>query len=338
MSNFDTGFVSSAYVRVLFEYLKNRGVDASALLGVAEPEAADNTLLRYSMQLWISFLRSAATHLEDPLLGLKLGQIIRPAHFGVLGYILASCPTLGASLLRYQAYERLMHEMDKYPMEMHVDGSEIRFIWNGGDPNGSARLSHEFAVAAFSQISRAMSGEHLVATEVWFVNSEPLDTRPYDDFFGGKVLFNQPTTAIQVSLAYLNIPLRQPDPTLVHILEKQAEGFLTQLPKESEFVMHVRRCIANLIHSGEPGLEQVANALSIAPRTLRRRLHEHQTAFRELLDDIRKHMAEQYLRDPSLQLTDVAQLLGYTEQSAFQRAFLRWTGTTPKTFQKKMPD
>ncbi|AIY41101.1 Transcriptional regulator [Collimonas arenae] len=329
------GFISSAYVRTLFEYLKNKGVDASTLLGVAEPEPVDHMLLRYPMQLWRSFLQAAATHLKDPYLGLKLGQTIRTDHYGVLGYIIASCPNLGLALLRFQEYERLLYEADGYSMQTLVDGSDLILKWSGHKTQDQDRLSHEFGIAALYKIACEIADGTPRLKEVCFVNSEPPDISLYTDFFGCNVSFNQPATTLRTPIENLNLPLRQPDATLIHILEKQAEGFLAQLPKESKFVMHVRRCIANLIHSGEPGLEQVASALSITPRTLRRRLHEHQTAFRELLDDIRKHMAEQYLRDPNLQLTDVAQLLGYTEQSSFQRAFLRWTGTTPKTFQKE---
>ncbi|AIY43380.1 Transcriptional regulator [Collimonas arenae] len=335
MNTLASGFVSSAYVRVLFEYLKIRGIDASALLGLAEPEPVDHMLSRYPMQRWVSFLQTAAAHLEDPLLGLKLGQTVRAAHFGVLGYIFASCLNRGLALLRLQTYERLLLDVDGYPMQTLVDGSHLILRWSGESSHDHGRLNHEFGLAAMCNISREISDGPPLAKEVCFVNSEPPDTRPYTDFFGCDVLFNQPATTLRILIEDLNCPLRRPDPRLIYILEKQAEGFLAQLPKESEFVMHVRRCIANLIHSGEPGLEQVASVLSITPRTLRRRLHEYGTTFRELLDDIRRHMAEQYLRDPNLQLADVAQLLGYSEQSAFQRAFQRWTGTTPKTFQEK---
>ncbi|WP_172657012.1 AraC family transcriptional regulator [Collimonas arenae] len=335
MRTFANGYVSSAYVRALFEYLKTEGVDASALLGIAEPESVDHILLRFPMQRWVSFLRSAAAHLGDPLLGLKLGQTIRASDFGVLGYIFASSPNLRTTFLRLQEYERLLHEVDGRPVQNIVDGTDLIIKWSGESSHDHGRLSHEFGLAALCKISRDIANVAPLAKEICFVNSEPLDTKPFTDFFGCDVLFNQPATALRIPIRNLRAPLCQPDPTLIHILEKQAEEFLAQLPKESEFVMHVRRCIANLLHGGEPALEQVASTLSIAPRTLRRRLQEYETTFRELLDDIRKHMAEQYLRDPNLQLTDVAQLLGYSEQSAFQRAFLRWTGTTPKTFQRK---
>jgi AraC-like DNA-binding protein len=97
----------------------------------------------------------------------------------------------------------------------------------------------------------------------------------------------------------------------------------------------VRRQIVRLARDGEPSLEKVAEALHVSPRTLRRRLQERDRQFRTLRDDTLRRLAEDHLRDPRLQLAEVALLLGYSEQSAFTRAFRRWTGETPAAFRKR---
>ncbi|MEM4989362.1 AraC family transcriptional regulator ligand-binding domain-containing protein [Collimonas sp. H4R21] len=331
------GFVSSAYMRVLFEYLKNQGIDASKLLNEPTPDEVDRVLVRYPLQRWVSHLQSAAACLEDPLLGLHLGKTVTPAHFGVVGYIMASCPTLGATLLRLQAYERLVHEVDQHPMEAPIfDGGDLVVKWPGGSSGGHGRLNQEFSIATFFQFSKSIASQDVELKQVSFINPEPSSLHAYRDFFKCEVLFNQAVTSVRLPLHSLTVPVKKPEPILIALLEKQANEFLNQLPTENEFVMSVRRCITSQIHEGEPELDSVASRLNMTPRTLRRRLDQYDTSFRALLDAIRQHLAQQYLLDPALQLSDIAQLLGYSEQSTFNRAFLRWTGSTPNTYRRSI--
>jgi AraC-like DNA-binding protein len=337
LNTFAQGFVSSAYMRVLFEYLKNQGVDGSKLLNEPMPDDVDRVLIRYPLQRWVSHLQCAAAHLGDPLLGLHMGRTITPAHFGVIGYIFASCPSLGASLLRLQAYQRLVQEVDHHPMEAPIiDASDLVIKWPGGSSGGYGRLNHEFGIATFLQFSKSISSQDVHLKQVGFINPEPSSLNSYTDFFGCDVLFNQATTSVRVPLHSLTVPVKEPEPVLVALLERQANELLNQLPTASEFVMSVRRCTTSLIHEGEPELDSVANRLNITPRTLRRRLDHYGTSFRALLDEIRQRLAQEYLLDPALQLSDIAQLLGYSEQSTFNRAYLRWTGSTPNTYRRSI--
>ncbi|WP_211472972.1 AraC family transcriptional regulator [Collimonas humicola] len=335
LNTYAQGFVSSAFMRVLFEYLKNQGVDASKLLNEPAPSEIDRTLFRYPMERWISHMGCAAAHLGDPLLGLHMGATITPAHFGVVGYIFASCPNLGASLQRLQAYERLVIEENQYPMEAAVDGSDIVLKWPPGVISGEQRW-REFGIAALHQFSKSISSQDIGWKEVCFISAEPLCPDAYRDFFGCDVLFNQVATTVRAPLYSMAFSLKKPEPILVTLLEKQANELLDQLPTANEFVMSVRRYITNQIHEGEPELDNVASKLNITPRTLRRYLDQYDTSFRALLEEIRQQLAKQYLLDPTLQLSDVAQLLGYSEQSTFQRAFLRWTGLTPNTYKRNI--
>lgn len=337
LNTFAQGFVSSAYMRVLFEYLKNQGVDASKLLNEPAPDDVDRALIRYPMQRWVSHLQRAAAHLGDPLLGLQMGKTVTPAHFGVIGYIFASCPTLGASLLRLQAYERLVQEVDQHPMEAPIfDGNDLVLKWPGGSSGGHGRLNHEFGIATFLHFTKAISSQDIELKQVCFINPEPSYLNAYRDFFKCEVLFNQVVTSVRVPLQSLTVSVRKPEPILIALLEKQANEFLNQLPTANEFVMSVRRCVTSQIHEGEPELDNVASKLNISPRTLRRHLDQYNTSFRELLEEVRQQLAKQYLLDPALQLTDIAQLLGYSEQSNFNRAFLRWTGSTPNTYRRNI--
>jgi AraC-like DNA-binding protein len=328
------GFVPSGLVRLLFEHLKKQDIDPVALLGIAAPEPLDRGLQRYPMAQWREMLVLAADRLGDPLLGLNLGRSITATHLGVIGYLLSSCKYLGNALIRMREYERLIYET--CPLHVSVQGLDLVLTWEGGPGYAHGSLVHECAIACFCQFISNISSKPISATRICFTNKVPPDIQPYIDAFGCPVLFEQPMTSIHARLWNLATKLRQPDEMLLQMLEQLADMMLEELPHASNIEQFVRKSIARLIRDGEPQLEQVAEELNMTPRTLRRRLDEEGLNFRALLDNIRKHLAENYLLDPRLRVSEISQLLGYSEQSAFTRAFRRWTGYTPYERQQQL--
>lgn len=303
------GEVPSTYVRLLFEYLTRQGIDARKLLD------------------------KAARNLNDPLLGLRLGQSITPAHFGIMGYVLLASANMAAALKRVERYQRLIYDIS--PMRYSITGDTVTLTW-GVERGRPGALADECGIAALVQFARQITGEHLCPLNVSFVNPQPADTQPYFRFFGCPVRFAQRETVVQFSVTMLNLPLRQPDAALVGVLEQQAEALLGGLPEIDDFEQTVRRCIASLLHDGEPCLERVASELNMSARTLRRRLEARGHRFRALRDDTLRRLAESYLADPRLTLAEIAQLLGFSEQSAFGRSFLRWVGSSPGSYRRRL--
>ncbi len=329
-SNRLQGHVPATYVRLLFEYLDRHGVDSAALLGEPPPDAGS---LRYPVTRWKQLMERAATRLGDPLLGLHLGQTITPAHLGVMGYVLQACGSLGAAVQRFERYQRLMYDVS--PMRQRIESDALCLVW-GVERGRPGALVDEAALATLMQFVRRLTGRPLAALAIDFVNRPPADLKPYRDFFACPVRYGQAETVVRFPLAALALPLVQPDPALVAVLERQADALLDQYQGLDVFEQSVRRSILRLSPLGEPGLAAVAAELHLSTRTLRRRLEQRGLAFRLVLDDTRRRLAEDYLRDPGLQLAEVAQLLGYSEQSAFTRAFRRWTGSTPAAHRRNV--
>ena len=327
-------FVPNAYVGLLFEYLEQHGVDAESLLGQSSSTEIDDHMKRCSMEHWKSLVDRTAHYLDDPMLGFHLGQTIKTSHFGVAGYVLASCQNLGMATALMQQYKRLLY--DASPTKIFVEGPDIVLQWKKDDPSDSRQQMHECTLALLVQFIRNITGQKISLTEISFVNPAPLDVQPYNDFFGCTVLFAQPFTTVRAPLSLSNYQLCQSDSVLIRLLKKQFDELLAELPPKNEFETVVRQCIIRLIRDGEPELDNVADALHLTTRTLHRRLVDVGSNFRSLLDDVRQRMAEDFLRDTNLQLSDIAQLLGYAEQSTFHRAFRRWTGDTPLHYQQKI--
>jgi len=163
-----------------------------------------------------------------------------------------------------------------------------------------------------------------------FYHSGPADSSAYEAFFGCPVRFGQAEAALRFSRQLLELPLKSPDPALVSLLEQHADHLLEQLPQQDEIVDQTRKAISRSLRDGEPSVERIGSELHLSSRTLQRRLQEAGTCFRSELNLVRHELALSYLRDARLQIVDIAMLLGYSEHSAFTRAFKEWCGRSPQ--------
>ncbi len=319
------GDVSSTYVTLLYEFLGQRGVDAAALLG--EPPPAGQGLQRVPVDRWAAMLEQARQALGEPALGLSVGALIAPAHFGLLGYLTLCCANLGEALARLRDYQRLVYDVNAGQMYIEADG--VTLEW-GDEMGRPGQLVDECAIAALVSYARDITALPQAAPlRVRFINPAPPSLAPYEAFFGCPVDFDAPTTVVRLPLALLARPLRQPDPALRELLEAQARELVARLPPRDALEAALREAIVTLLPEGQATLEACGRALQVPPRTLQRRLATAGTSFQQVLDRTRRQLVEPYLADPRLKLVEIAGLLGYADQVAFTRAFQRWTGTTP---------
>lgn len=317
------GFVPAPYARALDEYLESRAPD---LLDPIHEKAE-----RIPVQQWRDRLTLAADAIKDPRLGLHLGQSIRPDHFGVMGYLFYSCGTLGGAFARLERYGRLVYDFN--PMQAQVTGDALRLRWSTelGRPGP---LVDETAVTTLITLARKLTGTSVSPLRVSFVNPEPADLQPYEEFYGCPVAFESTTTDVELRVADLGLALVSPDPLLQASLEAQADALLEALPPVGALSMQVRRLISHALPHGMPSQDQVASQLHRSARSLHRDLAVEGTSFRTLLSQTQRDIAEQYLRDLRLGLVEVAMLCGYADQSAFTRAYKQWTGTSPAAARK----
>lgn len=320
-----SGSVPGTYVRLLFDYLAGQEMDAGAILGEPVPQRGREPA--YPAQCWRRLLAVAAGHLHDPVLGLHVGATITPAHLGPLGYVLLSSCSTTAAMHRYVHFQRLVHDVS--PVHYYRDDNAVVLEWNS-ESRAVGLLVNQCGMAAVVQFARNITGTDIAPERVHFVEAPPHDRAPYERFFGCPVLFGQAATRIRFPAAILDLPLRRPDPALVAMLEQQVQAMLAQLPQKDHVVQDIRQSISRRLLHGEPALDCIAAELHVSGRTLRRQLAARGWGFRAVLDDTRRRVAQDYLRDCRLTLPEVALLLGYSEQSAFNRAFMRWTGMTPR--------
>jgi AraC-like DNA-binding protein len=265
---------------------------------------------------------------------LHLAQSAELGSVDVLFYIIVSSPTLGAGYARLSQYQKLIN--DSTAVDLMTDGetATLRHRMPGGLV--VPRQSAEFIVAAWLRVGRAATDVEWAPLEVRFAHPSPPDTADHASFFRAPLRFSMGENALVFSKALLDLPCSRSDPALLSVLDRYASDLLDHSPRGGSFADRARAALAEEMRGGEPRAVKVAARLKMSVRSLNRLLAGEGTTYRELLDQIRKELAARHIAGNRISIAEVAFLLGFSELSAFYRAFHRWTGQTPAEFRKSL--
>ncbi|MFM0288906.1 AraC family transcriptional regulator [Paraburkholderia megapolitana] len=327
------GTVAGQYVSLLLDYLRSRGHSPEALFGatlIAAIESVD-VPLRLTTEEYFDILERAVVVTGDPDLGFNAGILIAPRHLGVVGYVVMCCTNLGSALAEYDRYVRLVHGIGRPLLVRHGDRVEMPLDWSGtsAPPPALAQLIMTTRV----RMSRLLIGRETAPVDVDFQFATPQDPDAYQRFFGGRVNFAAAQTKLMFPASYLEAPVIMASAEMARVIGARAEAQIRQLTDdEPEFMRQLKAMLTQGLAIDSIRAVDIAQRMGISSRTLHRRLSECAYVFRDVLDDVRRERAESYLASSQHSLAEVAFMLGYTEQSAFQHAFKRWTGITPQRY------
>lgn len=326
--------VSKAYLHALLDHAQARGLDPARLLAGGGPDLDDRDGRVTEAEAAALFER-AAELLDDPALGLHAGEGIRPGHYGALGYVAMNCSTLGEALDSLRRYQSLV--IDLGGVAMSREDGQLVLAWQPESERPYRQLA-EFNFAGLLTFTRWLAGRDAHPAWIEFAYAAPADLAEHRRVFGCPLRFDATLYRLALPETVLAAPLIQPDPAMRELMQRLAEQQLRALPREGEDLLaRARGLIARRLKQPPVELEWVAAQLAISVRSLQRRLADAGLSFSQLVEDVRRELAERYLSDAAMNLTDIAFLLGYSEQSAFQRAFKRWTGRTPAQFRRELP-
>jgi AraC-like DNA-binding protein len=153
---------------------------------------------------------------------------------------------------------------------------------------------------------------------------------------GLPVMVYQPRFALVLDAAHLAIPVVNADARLLGLLRRYADGLLAERARNDDLLTRAERWILENLHTGRVGAMQVARGLGMSDRTLARRLAEHGTTPALLVERLRQQLASRYLAERDFPLGQITYLLGYSDLSAFSRAFRRWTGHPPSEWRAEL--
>jgi AraC-like DNA-binding protein len=331
--------VSVVFVRGIYAELQRRGLDAEAWLNDAGVDQGTLSDLRamVDVQTWDSLLLRAEELLNDPGLGLTLGFGEHEGMLQLLGYLLASSRNLAEAVEMCQRYSSLV--VDSLRVELINVGqvSHFRFHFHHGAHEASLRFGEELVMAiAFRLGKRHASPQHL--REVRFRQPRPAYADRFTEHFGVPVQFGQDESEIMFDRGILHVAQPHGDALVVESLALAADKLLREIHASPALSERVRALLDHEPELGSIDADLIAAKMGMNARTLRRRLRAEGIGIRELIDESRMRAAFNTLLHPNATIKDTADRLGYSEPSAFHRAFKRWTGRTPSEYLRHDPD
>ena len=325
----------------MVEHLQRRGIAPATLLGHVQlnPEVLTQRDQRIAASVYLSLLGEGVRLSGDDCLGLHLGEAVRPGYYGVLGYLIMSCATLADALHRQARYASLVGNLGLVGLddEPPRPGCEalVAHSWKPLLAQQQRQLSEE-TLAGWVSFGRWISGLDIAPTEVRFQHPAPADTSEHQRIFRCPLLFEQADNALVFPKRLLAAPLGQADAQVRLMFDAYAERLFGELRRGHGVLDRARLELARQLPERGADLQAIAGALALSPRTLQRRLREGGLSFSQLVDETRQQLALHYLRDPALELAEIAFLVGFSEPGSLARAFRRWTGSSPGEYRRHL--
>ncbi len=300
----------------------------------APPEAEQHLAAEAYYELW----DRAMQVVQDPRFPVQVGAGFELEALEAFGFLALSCTTLR------DAYERTARVRALYNVgsrwELQVDGEALRMVWMPWPIRVRSEVARrsvdEYQVAEMLTCVRQMTQAALAPARVAFRHSAPRDTSAHQALFGRGLEFDASFTGLEADASWLDMPLRAPNVRLREYFEKQCRRVEQTFARDPAFTAVVRQRLAANMEGGALSATAIARALALSPRSLQRRLADEGTRYNDLVDEVRREFAEQYLARPRLAISEVAYLVGFTDPSAFFKAFRRWTGVTPTDYRQSL--
>jgi AraC-like DNA-binding protein len=280
-------------------------------------------------------LEETARATGDNCFGLHFGERYNPKDVGPLAYVMMNSPTMGVGFQNAGRYLSVHNQAAKVSFDVDGRFAYARHVL--ADPAIEAPRQHnEYSLAVALNLIRLMAGSAWAPLEAHFAHAAPRQHSEHARVFGAPVSFGHAANAFVIEREFLDRQVPAADQRLYPILRRYLDEVLADMPREDGLLASVRRAVGEAMRQGDPNLTTVGKQIAVGPRTLQRRLKDHGFEFKALVDDTRRVFALNYLRDPNLTLAEIAYLLGYSEVSAFNRAFRRWTGSTPSDYRRRV--
>jgi|GEM_PF-150914 len=337
--------VAMAYAQTAVAAAQAMGVTTAQLcaeLGWPE-ETLDAARDSLTVAEYIALLGAGDRLADDPVFGLHTGLHARLSTYPFYGLVVCACTTLRGAFAQTHRYEGLAHDLGRSRLDER--GGIATYYWDTpwlpSCTPGEARHLVDSVLAGILTFVSWLAHERLPVHEFGlpYPEPDPAIRASHAQVFGPKVVYGVPAAYGRFDAALLDRPVPNADGSMLKVLQRHADELLAARLRETSeprIVTDVRREVAAQLASDRARVDDVAAALALSTRTLQRKLAEAGTNFQAVHDAARQALAEELLRDSQLNLTDVAFMLGYREQSSFNRACREWFGATPARTRERL--
>ena len=327
--------ISSIVPFVVATVARSLGADPEAILrgsgvGAHAPPPADEhiPIARY-FEVW----RRAVDHF-DAAFPLRVASAFQLEDNELFGFLAMSCATLGEAFDRTVAYSRLYCSGATYVMDLSPTATRI--IWYGwpGDLGDTGyRAAMDYHVADMANATRRLGRGSPSPTAIRLKHAAPATSRGHSEHYGVTPGFGAPLYELVYPAGLRDEPIASFNSRLRDYFDEECRRLVEKLGDATSTVARVRKLLIGAMDGADTTIETTASRLGMSPRSLQRRLADENTRYNDLLADVRADLAKRYLARGTVSASEVAYLIGFTEPSAFFKAFKRWTGMTPREFQ-----
>lgn len=323
-------WISAIWTRQLVEGAKRRGIDPQPLWALAGLDPADSDpMLRLSDEVHLRLWSEVMRQLRDPAFPIDYAARMRTDDYDALGLACKTAENVGVALERIVRYLRIWTNSVELTLAYTNDGVRLRLVREGMHDVGY-RAAMESALAETLQAIRGLAAKSFSAERVELVHSnDEIPLTRHREFFGVTPETGRDEYALVLARSVLDQPLALADAGLSQFLLEHLERLVGATRGDAPFLERVIDAISRELPSGAPKISRVALYLGTSQRNLQRQLASTGKSFQELVADTRQTLALRLLRESSHSLGEISFLLGFSEPSAFHRAFKRWTGQTP---------
>jgi AraC-like DNA-binding protein len=335
----DHGFGSiptatGAVARLVCARLHEFGKDAAAILakaGASTEQAYDDTV-RLEVHKQIRILNLAAEELGDELLGFHLARDFELREIGLVYYVIASSEQLSDAIRNAERYSVIMNDGVRMHFRQDDRSAAIVVEYVNVDRH-SDRHQIEFWLVTMMRICRQVTDSRVAPRHLRVRHRREPAPAEFRTFFGIDMEFDAEADEIVFAAPVASLPLVGRDNFLNDLLRRYADEALARRSQQrGNFRSTVEEILPQLLPHGNARASEVARRLGVSTRTLSRKLHDEGLVFADVLDELRAALAQRYLLDRNLPVSEIAWLLGYREASSFTHAFKRWCGMTPRQF------
>jgi AraC-like DNA-binding protein len=318
---------------ILYNILESYRIDPKPLfleMGV-NPELMKQSGMRYKLNNIKKLWQKASEVIDDPCFGLKAAELWHPSNFSALGYAMLASHSIRTALERMDRYYRVISDEKIMELNDTEDGLTLTLVFSNSlhdIPDRNIAL-----LAVILSICRINYAEKLAPVSVTFTLPEPSCSAKFFEFFKCPVYFEASTNSLTLSLKSVDEFLSSSNPKLADLNDQVMIEYLAELDQDN-LAQRVKATILDQLPSGNVTDESVSRDLYMSARKLQRQLESAGTTFYTLLNETRVDLAKKFLRDQGTSMTEIAYLLGFSENSAFSRAFKRWMGVSPSQYRK----